>query len=361
MVKTFARSLLCCFLIVIWMPLTEMNLGFFRKYEYSENRELAQEPELQARIQSLRHYPKEYETYFGDHLGFRCSLIRLNNVLRVNLLGVSPVPSVVMGKDSWLFYRSEVFPDGFTFNDHCGLIPLSEAELERLRERIEWNHEFFSANGIFYLAVIVPNKNTIYEEYLPESIKRNGKPTRLDQFTEYMRTHSRVKVLDLRSALFEAKKLHPIYYKTDSHWNDYGAYRGYREIVGELSRVFPGIELISIKDGVVSVRKSSPGGDLTQMLLMDDLIDEEFGTAFEIQPNGRGRKLRKLVFRHDSFGDNLYRYLYPHFERVVGVAPFVPFKYDKILAEKPEVVLHVFAERYITLALHDDFYYEQSP
>ncbi|ABK16823.1 alginate O-acetyltransferase AlgX-related protein [Syntrophobacter fumaroxidans] len=361
MVRTPTKILLVCLLILMWFPMAEMNLCIFKEYEYSENRELAKEPELKAELSALRRFPKDCESFIGDHLGFRCSLIRLNNILRVNLLGVSPVPSVVMGRDSWLFYRSEVFPDGFTFNDHCGLIPLSETELDALRERIEWNHELFSRNGIFYIVVIVPNKNTIYGEFLPESIVRNGNPTRLEQFSEYMRNHSRVKVMDLRRALLNAKKLHPIYYKTDSHWNDFGAYTGYREIIEELSRVFPGVRPISIENEKVSVRRTSPGGDLAQMLLMDDLIDEDLSTAFEIQPDTGGRKLAKLFFRHDSFGDGLYRYFYPHFQKVVGAAPFVPFNYDRILAERPEVVLHVFAERYITLALHDDFFYEGAP
>lgn len=206
MVRTPTKILLVCLLILMWFPMAEMNLCIFKEYEYSENRELAKEPELKAELSALRRFPKDCESFIGDHLGFRCSLIRLNNILRVNLLGVSPVPSVVMGRDSWLFYRSEVFPDGFTFNDHCGLIPLSETELDALRERIEWNHELFSRNGIFYIVVIVPNKNTIYGEFLPESIVRNGNPTRLEQFSEYMRNHSRVKVMDLRRALLNAKK-----------------------------------------------------------------------------------------------------------------------------------------------------------
>lgn len=356
--KVASRFFLVSFFIAIWIPLVEMHFCLFRNIEYTENRELANAPELS--LSSLSRFPKDYENFFGDHLGFRTTLIRMNNVLRVDLLGVSPVPSVILGRNSWMYYRSEVLSDGYTFNDHMGTTPLSEAELKKLRECVERNHDIFSKNGIFYLAVIVPNKNTIYEEYLPADLKKFNAKTRLDQFTEYMKTHSSVKILDLRGPLLEAKKQHPIYYKTDSHWNDYGAYVGYRQIMNEFSTAFGGGGLLSIKDGAVSVHKSSPAGDLAQMLLMEDLLQEELSTTFEIQSGNNPVKLNKLYFRHDSFGDNLYRYLNHHFTKVVGVAPFVPFKYDKIPSEKPDAVLHVFAERYITMALHDDFYYEET-
>jgi hypothetical protein len=42
------------------------------------------------------------------------------------------------------------------------------------------------------------------------------------------------------------------------------------------------------------------------------------------------------------------------------VAPFAPFKFETIFRERPEIVLHLFAERYLPQAIHDDFYYKES-
>ncbi len=356
--KRTSRFFLISFFVAIWVPLLEMHFNFFRGLEYTENRDLAVAPDI--RHFSLSKFPKEYENFFGDHIGFRTTLIRVNNILRVNLFGVSPIASVVFGKDSWMYYRSEALADGVTFNDAAGALPLSDAELKKLCGNVERNRRIFSENGIFYLVVIAPNKNTIYEECLPENLRRCRGRTRMDQFMDYMKTHSTVKILDLRAALSEAKKQFPTYYKTDSHWNRYGAYVGYREIMKEFIDAFGRGAPLSIRDGAVSVRTASPAGDLAQMLMMEDLMREDLSTAFDLDAGDDLLKLNKLCFRHDSFGDNLYPYLNRHFNKVAGVAPFVPFDYDRILREKPDAVLHVFAERYITMALHDDFYYEET-
>ena len=70
-------------------------------------------------------------------------------------------------------------------------------------------------------------------------------------------------------------------------------------------------------------------------------------------------QLEKLVFRHDSFGDALYPYLTKHFKKIINAAPFAPFRFEAIRVERPEVVLHLFTERYLMQAIYDDFYYKE--
>ncbi len=209
------------------------NWRFLPEPENCENRELAEAPTGDC---SLAEYADGWERYLGDNFGFRRYLIRWNSILKLSCLGVSPVSSVILGKDSWLFYHSEALADGNTVNDWRGTIPLSQTELVRLQEQLEANESVFAEKGIPYLVVIVPNKSTVYSEYMPDTIRKFRDTTRLDQFMEHMRRHSRVSVLDLREALFKAKSSHPLYWKTDSHWNSYGAYIGYSEIVRRLCR-----------------------------------------------------------------------------------------------------------------------------
>lgn len=344
------------FLAVIWLPFLQMKLHFVHEFEDPEKRELAPAPELA--LNKLPELPARFESFWSDNFGLRPDLIRWNNIIRVKLLDVSPIPSVVLGKDQWMFYCSEALDDGNTFDDYRGLSPLSGRELEKIRLRLEANRAEFSRHGMRYLVVVVPNKNTIFGEYLPAGIRKSGAPTRLDQFMEYMGSHSDVEILDLRRAMFEAKKNCPPYWKTDSHWNSYGAYVGYREIVHRLARDFPDIPSGDIA-GSVKVESSPPGGDLAQMLFMQDVVSEENNTKFELVGMPEKPPLQKLIFRHDSFGDNLYPYLNRLFRKVINIAPFAPYRFDVLERERPEIVLHVFAERYIPQALHDDFFYRE--
>ncbi len=347
------------FLLILWLPAFQMHFVVYKEFDDTENRELAPLPSWGT--SPLSRFTEQTDAYVADHFGFRPDLIRWNSILRVYLLRSSPIRSVILGKGPWLFYCSEALADGYSMNDYMGMIPLAETELEKLRLRLEENRRRFAERGIPYVVAIAPNKNTMYGEYLPERIETcKSCTTRLNQFMEYMGKKSDLRVLDLREALFDAKaRGMPIYWETDSHWNTYGAYVGYREIMEEISRSYPGTGPLEVS-GRIAVERTPRGGDLAQMLFLTDLLAEANHTRFELASNPGHTRFRKLVFRHDSFGDNLYPFLREHFNQIVNVAPFAPFRFEEIFMDPPEVVVHLFTERYLTQAIHDDFFYREA-
>jgi alginate O-acetyltransferase complex protein AlgJ len=357
--KIFRTIPIACFLGALCFPLAQMNLHLLNEFENPEKRELAPPPKWGG--ESLAKFQKDFEAFARDNFGLRSDLIRWNCMLRVRHLGVSPVPSVVLGKDGWLFYRSEGFNDGNTFDDFRGTLPISQRELEIARARLEEDRDNFSRIGARFLVVIAPNKNTIYSEALPDKFRKVGPTTRLDQFMAYMEAHSNVPVLDLRRPLAAAKKAFPVYFKTDSHWNSYGAYVGFFEIMRRFSGEFPEIGPQYAAGAKVEVRKTFPSGDLAQMLFMHDVLPEEYDTKLNLPDLPRTPPLGTVIFRHDSFGDNLYPFMNATFKRVVNIASFAPYHMDAIEREHPQIVLHVFAERYIPQAIHGEYFYRDEP
>jgi alginate O-acetyltransferase complex protein AlgJ len=345
------------FVGALFLPALQMQFRFFPEPETTENRELAQKPS--GDFGSLGEYAEGWERYIIDNFGFRPYLIRWNSILKLTFLQVSPVPGVILGKDSWLFYDAEALADGNTINDFRGMIPLRQAELVKLQHRLEANQRVFARSNIPYLVVIVPNKSTIYGEYLPDNIRKYRTVTRLEQLMKHMREHSRVKILDLREALFRAKNEYPVYLKTDSHWNSYGAYVGYAAIMRQLSSYFPALEAVPVENGRIMTERSPIGGDLAQMLFLQDAMAEENDTRFSLSNLPPEPVMGTLIFRHDSFGDSLYPFFRRHFKELINIAPFAPYPFQTILDKHPQVVLHVFAERYITQAIHDDFWYQE--
>ncbi|MHC1726868.1 MAG: hypothetical protein AB9866_12825 [Syntrophobacteraceae bacterium] len=345
------------FFVALWLPAFQMHVRFYKEFEDAEKRELAAPP--QWRTGNFLKIARQCEAYVDDHFGFRTDLIRWNTLMRVHLFGVAPASSVIVGKDSWLFYCSEALEDGNSINDYMGTIPLSLAELEELRLRLEENERKFSQKGIRYIVAIAPNKNTIYAEYLPETIRKRNARTRLDQFLDHMKSSSKLQILDLGKSLREEKKLLPVYWATDSHWNSFGAYVGYREIMNRTSESFPRANAIPIA-GKVAVEWRANGGDLAQILFIQDVWPEKYNTVVDLKRDFRPSQHQKLLFRHDSFGDGLYPYLTKHFKRIINVAPFAPFRFEEIYRERPELVLHLFTERYLTQAIHDDFFHKDA-
>jgi alginate O-acetyltransferase complex protein AlgJ len=357
------------FLTAIWAPAFQMHFKIYKEFEDADKRILAGPP--QWGTAGVSKFAGECEAYLDDHFGFRPDLIRWNILMRVHLFGVAPLQSVIVGKDTWLFYRSEALDDGVSINDFMGLIPLSDDALEKLRVKLEENNRKFAENGVHYIVAIAPNKSTIYSEYLPQRIRKNRSRTRLEQFCDYMDQHSSLKVLDLSKPLLKEKSKPPLYWATDSHWNSFGAYVGYREIIKRISDFYPNTGVIEL-DGHFAVERKENGGDLAQILFIQDVWPEKNDTVLQVDlkrtpsqknplfpPLEKGEILDKLVFKHDSFGDALYPYLRKHFQSITSAAPFAPFNFEQILRERPQIVLHLFAERYLTQAIYDDFYHKE--
>ena len=105
---------------------------------------------------------------------------------------------------------------------------------------------WFAQRNIRFLVVLIPNKETVYQEYMPDYIKR-GARTRLDQIDQLVKRNPHLPVLNLTRVLMNKKRSAQIYYKGGTHWNQYGAYWGIKAIMRRLSDWFP-----DLRTGLVS-------------------------------------------------------------------------------------------------------------
>ena len=254
-------------------------------------------------------------------------------------------------------------------------VPFSAGEMEKWRMALEARRDWLASRGIGYLVVMVPNKSTIYPEYLPSGLHRMRPQSRLDQLLDYLRTRSTFRILDLRPALVAAKSGGRLYHKTDSHWNDAGAFVAYRQILGELGRIYPALHPRPLADFSVKC-ETTPGGDLAIMLGFPDILKEEqvileprTGPRAVISEPSRkispwvmrsatecltASPLRAVMFR-DSFGHQLMNFLSEHFARIVYnwdvrlIAVRNEFRFDTSLIEreKPDIVIEEVVERFL--------------
>ena len=121
--------------------------------------------------------------------------------------------------------------------------------------------------------VVAPNKDTIYPEHLPDAYKQIGPVARMDQVMQYLGTKTDLNILDLRPALFEAKKQTQVFYSTDSHWNAYGAFPAYQAIIERLAKDVSGLKPMNASD-FYPQGYAFLGGDLSYMVGLEELITE---------------------------------------------------------------------------------------
>jgi len=330
-----------------------------------ENRKMAAEPRIfhlgenapvtnRARVSGLAHFPGEFKAYLGDHFGFRNFLIKLHGMLMVEGLHTTSTHMVELGKDGWLYLAN----DG-SIEDYRNLEPWTDEELAQWRQVIEERQAFCDKLGIKYLFVVAPSKHDIYPEYMPDRLTRVREESRFDQLLAYMKQHgSKVDIVDLRPTLLEAKKSTNLrlFQKTDTHWNDHGAWAAYLTIMQRAKAKVPGVRILSPSDFAPAV-KTVPGMDLARLLgLNDQLSEESFNLDAQIPLrlphviqddvipiNIEGPGPRVVVFR-DSFLTAPLPWIAEGFGH--GVYFWEDgFDTDVVTREKPDIVIQEIAQR----------------
>ena len=262
--------LIALVLPLLCLPLLDGFLHLDPTKPPSENRLLAERPAPPAGLRGVQPWLAGWEAWFNDHFGFRNCLILWHNKLNWYGFKEKSTPLVLVGEDGWLFFAGDRMIDHFRGQFHW-----TQGDLEDWRKLLERRQAWLAARGIQYVFVIAPDKQTIYPEKLPAWLRRvappASEPTMLDQFVDYMKAHSRVNVVDLRPALFAAKRTAPAYQMTDFHWNGFGAYAGYRALMEQL----PGRTPVPWESFVATNRLSADtdragnprwGGELADML-----------------------------------------------------------------------------------------------
>lgn len=119
---------------------------------------------------------------------------------------------------------------------------------------------------------IIPDPATAYydeqRDYIAEQIPK-GHVSAMETFVELMNNcHEDVYALDLLSVM-RAHKNDRIYFSTDTHYTEFGAYYAYREIMNKVRLTYPDATVKTIEDGDYTVEFNDvAGGDLCGMIGM---------------------------------------------------------------------------------------------
>lgn len=294
------RAIIALFCVGIVIPMASQLSGWTKPgSETTENRRAAEFPQLEFRQRgflalprkaSLTEFPEKFEAYFNDHLGLRRELIRCYSLAKVaglapgalsNLtVGKQQLAPVIVGREGWLYYTGESAIENYRRTS-----PFTQAELEDWTAKLVARQRWLQARGIPFVVMFTPDKPTIYPEYLPRAINRVGDQSRLDQLVDYLREHTDLTVVDVRDVLEAGKAQHPTYHRTDTHWNQFGAFLGYQKLMTTVQQRFHEAPLRQLGDFTMQIRDDGPPFDLAKMLDSPVPLTD---TIIELQPK-RGR------------------------------------------------------------------------
>lgn len=373
--RTSAAVLTGLFMVAVSLPLVSMCFGWGRGPELGEKRQLTPPPARPATLAEWSAFPRACEMYFQDSFGWRNWLIAYRG--RMVLSGWVSHPDVLFDPRSrMMFYRPDKASAGHFSTASDG------AKRTRIIRALRLKAKWAETRGLHYLFVAIPQRLSLYPEAHPMGRYMQNQRL-LDAVARELGGPACQSFLDVTPVLAAHRRdSQEIYYRTDTHWTDYGARLAYGEIMRRLLN--QGLELPPFPAAAFRFEPEPMAGDITGLLGINSfthwletrispvLRESTLRKLESLDAEGRviapqedrpenllracreGRQFRlsgvstgprALVIR-DSFTTALVPYLAEHFSEATFVRT-IPGEYDLpawVERTRPDVVLEIFGE-----------------
>lgn len=267
---------------------------------------------------------------------------------------------VYAGGASMLYY-------GETLNGYTGADLFDQKQLELLKKRFEaviQKTRESSGKDTEIIFLTAPDPLSIYPEAAsPDHGKRKADKTLFDQFAEALSSVDGLTFLDVRETMRQNTDIDRLYYQTDTHWTETGAYFGYRAVAEAAGQTPYPLNMFE------PVEKTVPSGDLASFAGLTGLTEtvrflepryeqkaagaadkpytiDRSVYADEIETAVNDGSLPSAVMIRDSYSANLFPFICEHFSRLYcqRMWEYEP-DYEKIAQIKPDYLIYVISER----------------
>lgn len=223
------------FFVFLFIPMCHINLDDISK---SENRTLAKMPSFIEKDGQLNYlYGKQFEEYFNDRFTLRTNFLQLNILIQMLNFDKIELSDYIYRKDNQTIIEKDLLPQK---------LYLSKNQVESIVENFKALNDFCKTNKIKLYILITPVTNNVYIENCYKFITSNA-IRRYNNQIYSMKNKSDVKIIYPYNELFSAKSNinTPIYYKTDNHWTEDGAYIGYLALANEIKKDYPNLPIFN--------------------------------------------------------------------------------------------------------------------
>lgn len=214
-------------------------------------------------------------------------------------IGISTDPKqVIVGKDGWL-YLGDLYLQ--TLSDDRRPASASDIEVgKQIGTATEaWNAYLIDKGVKVFQVMIGPNKGSIYPEHMPSW----AKPALFNPTDALLAETGDEHYIDLRPPLLAAKEAHreALYYKTDTHWNDFGAGVAFRAFAQKIGKSAPELKWPSEK--VYELTRVTPrnGGDLANFLRLTASLPDDapiiYASSLSVKTTQTDFATKQLLFQ----------------------------------------------------------------
>jgi hypothetical protein len=157
--------------------------------------------------------------YLNNHLGFRNTLIRLNNQVTFSLFRISSASIVLIGKDHFLFQTGYI--NSYLGNDYAGRTQIAG----KVRRLLEFQ-KIMERYNVHFILAFCPSKARFMPEKLPDKVSSKGHFTNYDTYVDILNNEGKeIHFIDF-NRYFQAMKdtcSFTLYPKAGIHWSNFSS------------------------------------------------------------------------------------------------------------------------------------------
>lgn len=188
-----------------------------KNFSELENKYLQQNPKLTFDSLYNNEYSQKYEKYINEQFVLRNKWIDLKSRIEF-FMGKTENNGIVYGKNNYLFDKVQ---------------KIDEKQLDKNVENIKMFLEKYNNKNIKF--ALAPNSYEVLKDKLPYGLKLFSQKDMINTVYEKLSENKNVEVINLIDSLGSHKNEY-IYYKTDHHWTNLGAYYAYVEFMKSLEK-----------------------------------------------------------------------------------------------------------------------------
>lgn len=223
---------LTLFFLLLFVPMSHIST---EDKSEQENRLLAKYPQtfIKGNINLL--YSQQFENWFNDRFFGRVFALSLyknimfktNKYYRLNGFGLY--------KDNWAFNHSQLSSG------------ISNEKLQKIREGIAEYQKFCNTNNLKCYIEIAPRKLEFAKDKQLRIIPKYEKD-KAEIIKDYVFDKTGFDIIYPLKAMKKADNNDLVYFKTDHHWSDYGAFIGYQELMKAIKKDFSNLITLTEDD-----------------------------------------------------------------------------------------------------------------
>ena len=217
-IKNLMFALFFLMLIAPWM---QASLGLIKEKPLMGAFSATAAPDLSAFTRPdwlSGTFQETFNTQLENHIGFRNSLVRLNNQMDYSAFSQANAEGVIAGKNGELFEEDYI-------REAIGLYYVGDEVWQRKAIQLKAVQDTLAALGKTLVVVFEPGKATFYPELRPRNYRNI--PVKTSNYEQMLKTfgNQHVNVLDLDAFFRQIKPTqeYPLFLKDGTHWSYYGA------------------------------------------------------------------------------------------------------------------------------------------